>query len=1201
MNTLHACRRMPRSCGPSFAMKRWLLAVTLTMVLCGMTLRDAKAAPLNLPDVPLFVLNTVDPNIIFTLDDSGSMAWSFLPDDVYYYDTNRAGCSSAFNKVYYDPTTTYPAAVDASGVTLGDASFTNAWVSGYDQGGARVNLATSYQATWYYGSYADCGTGTTAGQPAFYYNYDPVGTACAPASNTNDNCYVRVTVGATSGPGGSDERQNFANWYSYYRTRILMAKTAVGRAFARLGTNARVAYQRINSCNGGLGTAPTPDVAGGTCTGTYMKSFSGIDRSDFFSWLYRSPANGGTPLVQAFVRAGNYLGTSSIYNPWAKTPGSVVRPEYSCRQTFHIAMTDGYWNGGSAGGNVDGRSYTLPDGRTYNPAGLPANRQIYPDSNVGYLADNTFLFWSRDARTDIPNNVPQHWVDTTGTTDENYYNPKNDPANWQHMVTFTIGLGIDGTLNHPADYNNLLNGTRNWNAGDHIDDLWHAAVNGRGDYFSAKNPTILATSLTSILNQIGARTGTAAGLTANGGSVSGNTRIYQVTFNTSSWSGQLLARAIDPTTGLPATTIDWDAAVVLNSQNYDTGRTVLTLNPDPLVNQGVAFRWANLSAAQQAALNANPDTGAVDGNGAQRLDYLRGASANENSNPGSLGFRVRTCYDANGNALAACPADVGKLGDIVHSSATFVGKPPFHYPDTLEGVANRYSTFATTYASRTPMLYAGANDGMLHGFDATTGRERMAYVPNLVFSNLNQLTSPNYAHKYFVDATPTVGDVFINGAWKTVLIGGLGKGGKGYYALDITDPSAFSESGTRPRTTVLWEFTDPDLGYSFSEPSIVKMANGRWAAIFGNGYNNTGTGHSSVYVVFIEAGTDGAWGPADFVKLDTSVVTSATNPGTAADPNGMSTPAAVDINHDNVIDYIYAGDLRGRLWRFDVRDPNAANWTGRANINLLFSAVDANGVAQPITTKPSVGQHPLRLGGEVVFFGTGKYLEFSDNTVTAPAQTQTFYVVWDRGVTAFPGEPSYAFNVARADLLQQTISATTTSGGYEVRVVSDNPISWRMTAATNPSAPPAYLGWYVDLPTSGERQVTGSLLRDDRVIFTTLIPSTDPCQVGGTGWLMELNSNNGGRLLETFDLNGDLAFTSADYVSSGTARVPAAGVRQIGGSGAPQRPSPLSNQPGLSGACRETILALDSNNRIMKIAVACASYNIRQSWREWRQ
>jgi type IV pilus assembly protein PilY1 len=1248
----------------SLLRKVGLSAALSVMLVVGTVPRPAAAAPLSLADSPIFLLTSVDPNIIFTYDDSGSMAWGYMPDiiddgpvpnDVRLTglrDQPR-GCAANINGIYYDPNTQYDAPVKADGTPLNTVptSFTAAYRDGFTTASGTVNLSSNYRPSWagltsYSTCFAACSnkTGSTfsnqvnncnnsaADVAAFYFVYDATLAGCNPASVDNDACYRQVTVSATSGPGGTDEQQNFANWYSYHRTRTLVAKTGAGKVFQRLSDTLRIAYQRLNSCNAGLGGAPTA-----ACPGSSVRPFTTAAKTTFLTWLYGSPASGTTPLRSAFQRAGQYLSTTSANSPWAQNPGTSVGMEYECRQNFHVAFTDGLWNNDNptVAGDADNSSVTLPaydltaerlklnyHPGSYSTGSLPAGRQVYPGTaspnNPNNLGDIAFYYWSRDARPTLLNKVSQYILPNTGNTDaEKFWHPDNDPATWQHLVNYTVGLGVTGTLipanyfdrslsNSAGDWDELMAGTKTWGSTtddsiNNVDDLWHAAVNSRGRYFSARNAKQLVESLQQALDDATARSGSSSSLSANAGSVGSNTLIYQAKFNSSDWSGRLYAFGIDPGNNTVNTSPTWDAGVQLNGLNFNNGRKIITYNTDASVRDGTKFRWTNsdLSAAQQQALNINPSTAASDGKGAERLDYLRGASANEGQ---GLNFRVRTCLNLAGQSVP-CTADVGKLGDIINSSPIYVGRPPFRYRDSLE--TTPYSSFAnkTEVANRTPIVYVGANDGMLHGFNANTGAEEIAYVPSPVYTNLSRLTGQSYSHRYFVDGSPMVGDVFIdkgNGKeWRTVLVGGLNKGGRGYFALDVTDPGKFKEDNAAD--LVLWEFTeanDADLGYSFSQPSIVKMANGKWAAIFGNGYNNVspGSGKGFIYILFIERGVDGTW------TLNTDYVKLATDKGDATTPNGIAGVTAVDVNRDEIVDYIYAGDLEGNLWRFDVSNPQNLNESGWITAiqdtsasakrrTLLFKTK----TGQPITQYPAVTRHPL--GGLLVYFGTGKYLESSDNNVSG-ATTQTFYAIWDRGL----GE-----TVTNTNLLQQTVDSTSNKGGFDVRLTSNNSVKWA-TAAT--PAAGTHLGWYMDLPTQGERSVNPALVREGKIIFSTTIPASVPCEPGNDGWLMELDGFTGGRLPDTFDLNGNGSIDDGDLVSGGgggggggggIGDIAASGVKTGGGSGVTilsTNPN-LANPPRPAEECVEVKLANTSEGKIVRMEEKCRGPS-RESWMQPR-
>lgn len=614
------------------------------------------------------------------------------------------------------------------------------------------------------------------------------------------------------------------------------------------------------------------------------------------------------------------------------------------------------------------------------------------------------------------------------------------------------------------------------------------AAGGTGNALLASNPAAFSTALETIAQDIKSKTGAAAALALNSSSTNSSSKLFQGKFESSEWWGKLIAYPLNPdgTTAAQA----WDASLVLNGQNWNSGRTVLSYKPS--TQRGIAFRWpaveasptaSELDPTQIAALNKNA-VGVTDGNGRQRLEYLRGSAADEGVAP--LSFRVRPTT---------------KLGDIVNSAPAFVGAPVAGYSDSLESA--RYSSFVSAYRSRTPVVYVGANDGMLHGFDANTGQELLAYVPSAVYNNLSKLPATNYSHKYFVDGSPFVQDAFIGGAWRTVLVSGLNAGGQSLFALDVTDPSSFTEASAASR--VLWEFNDakdtvandPDgdalsqyaLGYTFSEPTIVRMNNDKWVAVFGNGYNNSEadgrastTGHAVLYILDLQTG-------AVIKKISTRT-------GSAVTPNGLATPTPVDVDNDGSADFIYAGDLLGNVWKFDVSSSDPAAWQvalGTTTAPLPVFTAQIAGVPQPITEPIEVGRHPV--SGLLLLFGTGKYLEISDITSTG---RQSFYAIWDHGVQI----------AGRSRLRTQSVISETTISGDVYRITSNTAFTRNMWG----TAAGQYEGWLLDLPTTKERQVTRPLLHSGRIIFTTLIPDPDPCEGGGSSWLMELDAFTGGQL-----------------------------------------------------------------------------------------
>jgi len=353
-----------------------------------------------------------------------------------------------------------------------------------------------------------------------------------------------------------------------------------------------------------------------------------------------------------------------------------------------------------------------------------------------------------------------------------------------------------------------------------------------------------------------------------------------------------------------------------------------------------------------------------------------------------------------------------------------------------------------------------------------------------------------------------------------MLVSGLGAGGRGVFALDVTDPSVFSEANAAQ--IVKWEFTsanDPDLGYTFGRPSIVKLNNGNWGAIFGNGYNNTGSGQSGIFIVDLKTG-------AVVRKLLTGF-------GSAGTPNGIGSIVAVDTDGNDTADTVYGGDLTGRLWKFDISDPNPANWQIANAGSPLFHASVA-GVDQPITTAPEITVHPV--SGYLLFFATGQYIDVNDPSTTGQ---QTLYGVWDNGTP----------NLQRSNLVQQAVTGVVSLGGNNYRTVSNNPINWGTD-----------FGWYLDLPTSGERVAVDPIIRDGRIVFTTLIPDSSPCTAGGTGWLMELDFKTGGQLPSApFDTNNDGNVDSNDARIAG-AQLSVISSSPVAQSGYGTETNPLENK-----------------------------------------
>ena len=742
-----------------------------------------------------------------------------------------------------------------------------------------------------------------------------------------------------------------------------------------------------------------------------------------------------------------------------------------------------------------------------------------------------------------------------------------------------------------------------------------ASAGGTGSAFLATNQTAFENAIQTIVLDIVAKTGSASAISLNRGTWSTGSTLYQARFSSGDWSGQLLAYTVNMDGSLAASA-NWDSGQILNAQDWNTSRTILTYKPSASAgSHGVALRWpanpaaptsTELDAAQVALLNQNA-SGTTDGYGSQRLAWLRGSRSNE---PGIC----PSCTPLFRNR----PTSV--LGDIVDSSPYYVGAPPFNYADSA--APTKYSAFYASNKSRPAMVYVGANDGMLHGFDALTGTERLAYLPGKLYSTarLSQLPQTGYSHRFFVDGTPTMGDAWLasDSAWHTLLVGGLAAGGQGLYALDITNPAAFSETGTAPQKTVLWEFSDANdtgdtdttadptlrygLGYTFSEPLIVRTnasdtlghARNRWVAIIGNGYNNTEadgaastSGYAILYILDAQTG-------AVLRKLNTKT-------GSATTPNGLASPTAIDADGNGTADYVFAGDLNGNMWKFDLSDTNPANWKVAFGTATAPLPLVANGrTSQQVTSAPEVGK--AANGGFMVYFGTGKYLESADATTTA---TQSFYGIWDRNDGSTHYTLGSGTGLGSANLLLQTIDDTlsTTNNGVSStwRVSSQQSTNGTnsQNAVTKIGTAGSFLGafngWYLDLP-AGERQVTAPVLTSSgKIVFTTMLPNTNPCSYGGSGWVMELDAARGDRLALTFDVNGDGKLSSVDTVNSSVAgRVAPSGTYFAG---IPTSPGILGGNPKTQRGAENKYMSL-SNGSVSRVMETSTSRVGRVSWQQ---
>ena len=961
---------------------------------------------------------------------------------------------------------------------------------------------------------------------------------------------VEILGASVTGTSRNDLADKVAEQITIFSSTPNYSATVYSSNFVRItGSGYGPAWNGTLAISGAAGASSVSNVTGGVGSTTAQKV-------DWYDKLFNTTASGcGTPLRQALatvgrIYAGKELSTRGV------TGGLSIDPmQYSCQQNFTLLTTDGYWNG-NAGTDLNGSAVgDLDRTESERPLGIYQGTTTSTTANSNTLADVSKYYYD----TDIRNNAaaPNDFGNCTGSLGidvcvNNVPVSSTDKNTKQHMTTYTLGLGVDGTLSFVSDYKTANSGdyydlthglnSVNWpdpvaDGETAVDDLWHAAANGRGTYFSAKNPAELGTGLNAALAAIGSQIGAAsAAATSTLNPVAGNNFAYVASYSTVKWQGNLESRSIDVGTGvvnesaswcvetIPGGTCSSPSTVVVDNSTASTvyycvtPSTTLAACPAPAIFDSATndcsvqlpvactgtmpglvgpasdtrtiyksdgagalqdFVYANVNAADFAATGLSQwstftTTQKTTAAGTNLVNFLRGQT----------GFEQRTSNTVTDRLFRYREAT---LGDPLESQPFFISKPIFSYADP------GYTAYKTAQASRVGTVYMGVNDGMMHAFAADTGVERWAYVPSVVIPNLWKLADQNYsiAHTNYVNGSPVISDictanctVAATAVWKTILVGGLNAGGRSYYALNITDPLT---------PVLLWEITSAttgfsNLGYSYGQPVITKKADGTWVVVLTSGYNNTspGTGRGSLYV-FNAADSDPS---ASVVEYDTGV-------GDATTPSGLAKIAAWNDfgGTNNTAGYIYGGDLLGNLWRFDINSVAAPV--------LIATLKDALGNAQPVTTTPTLGQVK---GQRIVFVGTGKYLEVSDLTDTA---RQTVYAIRDENSAT----PATLVN-ARTALVAQTL---TVAGA--TRTGSNNAVDFASGR-----------GWYIDLvdsaaPTfNGERVNIDMQLIQGTLIFASIIPSSTVCSPGGSGWLNFVNYETGGYV-------GPLTLVSTQYNS----------------------------------------------------------------------
>ena len=1214
---------------------RWPGAGLASLMLClswpVAVLAQGSSSVSDIAPAPLRFLTTaaVKPNLYFMLDDSGSMQWSYLGDEVVTqgYENAVGYRNSACNKIYYNPAISYPVPVDSAGQPYPQQDFNAALYDGFQPASLRVDLASGFMpwrsqntnptvpaSTASVRYTTDCWSGAghcTVGEglanlpgAAHYFVYTGSLPDRLGDNSSSDHCkdvspdtgkagasrWRKVIVDAASGPNGSDERQNFANWFSYYRTRMLMMKTVIGRVFAQFDARMRIGYS----------TTSETSVDASRTGFLPVRDFDATQRRAFYDKLYAVVPVSGTPLRGALAKAGQLFAGKLLR-------GADDPMRYSCQQNFALLSTDGYWNtdGETASygprrldgnGDVGNQDHTLPrpqfDGMTtddvsvatmtistINTAPLPAftlingirvagvpitaravgilheradtapaearqlaqrvadvinlggfravadrnvvtviapavvggiRSQLQIDASgslamtvssfapptgsgprINTLADVAAYYAHTDLRQPAfgncgngidlcANNVPEA--------------PGRSGAGHQRMTTYTLGLGAKGTLRYRDDYETaadgdfraIVDGKLDWPdpiffpAGERIDDIWHAAVNGGGRYFSARSPESLTRALLSAMSAIHASAGAASAVaTSSQQPVPGEDMLYAARFRTVFWDGELEAQRIAVADGDLALQAVWSASALLDRQATDDSDTRRLLMASTTSAGGLKeFRWSVMDASEQAWFN-----GLCPGSGTRRLsqcallpasqqaqlsgtrlvDYLRGQRGHEDQPEHALRlFRQRAHI----------------LGAAVNGSPLHVGQPPFRYAD------ENYGEFRDVVAAgRRRMVYLPANDGMLHAFDARTGQERWAFLPSAVLPELWRLADNNWSNdfRFLHDGTPVAGDVCpmmpasrCNASqWRTILVGGLGAGGRAYYALDVTQPD---------QPALLWQFDvgrEANLGLAMSRPIITKRRDGRWVVVIASGYANIDPGNGRGMLFVLDA-----WSGSVLSRIDT-------NAGNSSLPAGLAPLNAwIDSTLDNTTARLYGGDLLGNVWRFDLDDSTASGTQGSAT---LLASLSHGGRPQPVTTRPELTLH--RIGNRqlaLVTVATGRLLGVGD---MADKSVQSIYTFRDelmpQGLGPLQGSPR---------MVQQQLTAS----GTDERTVSTNAVDWTQKD-----------GWYLNLdaePGSGERVTIDPEQQLGVLRIIANVPDSTPCQPRAQAWVYQFNVFSGSYL-----------------------------------------------------------------------------------------
>jgi len=975
--------------------------------------------PYSFPQYPLQTgfVGVIPPNVMLILDDSGSMSWTVMPKNVTwvadynrgknnyipnpdsYYDTPEYR-SYTHNVIYYNPTTTYlpwrKGAVPESEERLPPADIRAVADNTNDLTGS-MDLRNNPNAYFYVPKPGIAYPGTNKNNYSKYrvasstaagnYNGAIIQRCTRSDSNcTSENHWNSSSVNETpTGRSQQDEVQNFANWFHYHSSRLKMAKAGASEAFADLDHQFRVGFHRINAKSGVNNIVyriPYTDNNG---------AFEGKNRTEFFDKLQNQNATGGTPLRRTLNTIGQYFQEA---DPYKNSDGKML----SCRKNFAILTTDGAWNG------------TQP-------------------SSFKTLAQIANYYWKEDLRTDLTNDVP--------TSAE-------DSANWQHMNTFGISIGLGGNFSsapqptggswpnpeasascaakRPTPEQTLMCDK------EKIDDLARAAGEGRGKFILANNTDEFAKALHDALTSIGQRTASGSSAASSSNELKDTTLDFSTSFNSANWVGDISASHRKSDTATTTYPLNWVISGTFGKSSKTENNTNININFSQrtiLTSYGGSpqkFDKSTITGSEFKRDGVSPVSIA------DNIDYLRGVQTLEST----TGLRERPW----------------PLGDIVNST-------PF-------------------YAKDTETVYIGANDGMLHAIhspktgEPNQGKVLFSYVPGgLDFEALAGLSARGYSHRFFVDGQIDVSTQEITPN-KNILIAATGRGARGVFALDVTDPTNMGTAQVLWDNTTQDETNNLDMGYVLSRIRIRRGNGDKTWALVPNGIESP---NGKAVLFAYELNADGTI--ADIHNLKTNDETD----------NGLMALGIADLNGDSLIDIVYGGDLQGNVWRWDFSEDKPGEAT------LLFKAVDHAGQPQAITGGITNSRSPD--GDLFIGFATGRFISEQDVTGADGAhQVQTVYGVMDSTATIN----------GRSALQERGIAYEGTVNDRKVRAFEAYSL---LTPGTK--------GWYLDLPELGERVVTDVVMMGpEAMTFTSMLPPRASGEMtcesaSGSGWINAIN------------------------------------------------------------------------------------------------